>query len=225
METFSISTWGVGFSAVCEIPAGWRIKAGSSAAPNGVLEGEGSQGATWFNQRSPAALRNLVLIRLYGPVQADDVRNGPDATFKGHATISTEGRAQSRTDLQERKAHPGSEMPLTQRPLSTITGHSRADPPEPAVLRHARAFLAGGSAGTQFAPALAIEQGRRDVLRTLAGSEIISASPASDFHRPNRPPSVTSYRFSARQSPLGTKPQDQVSQPICARCSAAIAQR
>lgn len=90
MVSFSISTWGVGFNAICKIPPGWRIKAGSSATPNGILEGEGSQGATWFNRRSPVALRNLVLISLYGPVQPDDVRNGPDATFKGEATISTE---------------------------------------------------------------------------------------------------------------------------------------
>lgn len=90
MESFSIATWGVEFKVVCAIPGGWRIKAGNSAAPDGVLEGEGSQGATWFDQRSPVELRNFVLITLYGPVQADDVRNGPDATFKGQVTISTE---------------------------------------------------------------------------------------------------------------------------------------
>jgi hypothetical protein len=90
MESFSIATWGVEFKSVCRIPGGWRIKAGNSATPDGVLEGEGSQGATWFNRRSPAELRAFVLVTLYASVQRADVRNGPDATFKGHATISTD---------------------------------------------------------------------------------------------------------------------------------------
>jgi hypothetical protein len=54
------------------------------------LEGEGSLGATWFNRQSPAELRNFVLITLYDAVQREDIRNGPDATFKGYATISTD---------------------------------------------------------------------------------------------------------------------------------------
>lgn len=90
MESFSIATWGVEFTSVCRIPGGWRIKAGSSATPDGELAGEGSQGATWFNRRSPPELRSFVLVTLYGPIQNNDVRNGPDATFKGKATISTD---------------------------------------------------------------------------------------------------------------------------------------
>ncbi len=89
LESFSIATWGVEFRAICRIPGGWRIKAGSSATPDGVLEGEGSQGATWFDDRNPPELRNLVLVTLYGPIQRDDIRNGPDATFKGSALISS----------------------------------------------------------------------------------------------------------------------------------------
>ncbi len=90
LESFSIATWGVEFKAVCRIPGGWRLKAGSSATRNGTLDGEGSQGATWFNQRNPADLRKFVLVTLYGDVRKADVINGPDATFKGQATISTE---------------------------------------------------------------------------------------------------------------------------------------
>ena len=90
MESFSVATWGVEFNAVCKIPGGWRIKAGNSATPDGIFEGEGSQGATWFNTRSPPELRNAVLITLYGSIQREDVRDGPDATFKGYAVISTE---------------------------------------------------------------------------------------------------------------------------------------
>jgi hypothetical protein len=76
--------------AVCRIPGGWRIKAGSSATPDGVLEGEGSQGATWFNRKSPKELKNFVLVTLYDFVQRRDVGNLIPATFKGFATISAE---------------------------------------------------------------------------------------------------------------------------------------
>lgn len=93
IEAFSIKTWGVEFRAVCNIPGGWRIKAGSSASPNGEIEGQGSQGATWFNRSSPNELRNFVLVTLYAPVQRADIGsadNGVPATFKGAVTISTD---------------------------------------------------------------------------------------------------------------------------------------
>jgi hypothetical protein len=95
IEAFAIATWGVEFKTVCRIPGGWRIKAGSSATPNGELAGEGSQGATWFNQSSPKELHAFLLVSLFAPVQRVDIRS-PDgsslipATFKGHATISTD---------------------------------------------------------------------------------------------------------------------------------------
>lgn len=97
MESFSIATWGVEFKTVCRVPGGWRIKAGNSATPDGVLEGEGSQGATWFSRKSPVELRNFVLITLYDTVQREDVRNGPDATFKGYAMISGPDRERKTT--------------------------------------------------------------------------------------------------------------------------------
>ncbi|HKX89865.1 MAG TPA: hypothetical protein VJM13_11690 [Sphingopyxis sp.] len=90
LESFSIATWGVEFKAVCKIPGGWRIKAGNSTTPDGTLEGEGSQGATWFNERNPSELREIVLVTLVAEVQREDVSHGPDATFKGVATISTD---------------------------------------------------------------------------------------------------------------------------------------
>lgn len=89
IEAFSIQTWGVTFKSVCHIPGGWRIKAGNSATPEGELDGEGSQGATWFSQSSPDELSAFVLVELTGPVQRND--SGPvPATFKGTATINTD---------------------------------------------------------------------------------------------------------------------------------------
>jgi hypothetical protein len=93
IEGFSISTWGVTFTTVCQIPPGWTIKAGGSATPEGVLEGEASLGTTWLSEASPKPLHNFVLVTLYQPVQRRDVgkEGGPvyiPATFKGHALLS-----------------------------------------------------------------------------------------------------------------------------------------
>ena len=90
LESFSFDTWGVEFVTVCKIPNGWRIKVGSSLTPNGTLAGEGSQGVTWFRDRDPIELRELVLVRLTGAVQEADIKNGQPATFEGEATISTD---------------------------------------------------------------------------------------------------------------------------------------
>lgn len=93
IEAFSVKTWGVRFRSVCSIPGGWRIKAGSSATPNAELEGQGSQGATWFNSGSPRELQNFVLVTLYAPVQPADIGspdNGVPATFRGAPTINTD---------------------------------------------------------------------------------------------------------------------------------------
>jgi len=95
VKAFSFDTWGVEFNAVCRVPGGWRITAGSSATPDGELAGEGSQGATWFNQRSPKDLHAFVLVTLYAPVQRTDVKTAGGsglipATFKGFATVETD---------------------------------------------------------------------------------------------------------------------------------------
>lgn len=95
VESFKFSTWGVEHKAVCHIPSGWRVTAGSSATPNGSLEASGSQGATWFTRGSPPELRHLVLVTLDGAVQRTDRRSSDGnglvpATFSGRATISTD---------------------------------------------------------------------------------------------------------------------------------------
>lgn len=90
LEAFTFETWGVTFKAVCHIPPGWSIKAGGSLTPNGVFEGEGSQGVSWYREASPKDFRALVLVELYSPVQRRDIHQHDGiipATFKGHATV------------------------------------------------------------------------------------------------------------------------------------------
>ena len=93
IKSFSVETWGVRVKSVCHIPAGWWIKAGSSATPDGVLAGEGSQGATWFDTSSPSELRSLALVEVSGPIRWADEKSGTGtvpATFKGFATLETD---------------------------------------------------------------------------------------------------------------------------------------
>lgn len=89
LESFSIETWGVTFNAVCQIPAGWRIKAGGSAAPDGIVEGESTQGTTRLADL--AALDNLVLLTLWEPIQDREIRDRTGgvtpATFTGKAIV------------------------------------------------------------------------------------------------------------------------------------------
>ena len=91
LESFSFDTWGARILAVCHIPPGWRITAGGSAAPDGVIAGQASHGVTWLNDTKP--LENLVLVSLYGQVRQADEGNVP-ATFKGKAVL--EGSDHSR---------------------------------------------------------------------------------------------------------------------------------
>jgi hypothetical protein len=84
VESFSIDTWGVDVLAVCHIPSGWRITAGRSATPDGVIAGEGSHGTTWLGDTR--SLESLVLVGLYGPVQKTEIDSVP-ATFKGNALV------------------------------------------------------------------------------------------------------------------------------------------
>lgn len=86
VSSFAFESWGVQYDAVCRIPDGWRIKAGSSATPDGNLEGEGSHGATWIGRESMGQLRNLALVTLFAPVQREQEGMVPP-TFSGHATI------------------------------------------------------------------------------------------------------------------------------------------
>lgn len=64
INEFKLQSWGVRYKAVCRIPSGWTIKAGSSATAAGWLEGEGSHGATWLRGGSESELHRLVLITL-----------------------------------------------------------------------------------------------------------------------------------------------------------------
>jgi hypothetical protein len=98
---FSIATWGVRPKAVCRIPSGWFVKAGSSASPEGVIEGGGSHGATWLSTNYVSELDNLVLVTLSEPVSKQEVRSSDGAavipaTFAGHASISVPDEEEDR---------------------------------------------------------------------------------------------------------------------------------
>ena len=95
IDRFSIKTWGVTFRAVCHIPDGWRIKSGNFTTPDGVLEGQGSNGVTWLNEEGMRELDALVLVTLYAPVQRRDIKTAGGsglipATFKGNAIVQTD---------------------------------------------------------------------------------------------------------------------------------------
>ena len=64
IDGFKLQSWGVRYKAVCRIPAGWLIKAGSSTTAAGWLEGEGSHGITWLRRGSESELHGLVLVTL-----------------------------------------------------------------------------------------------------------------------------------------------------------------
>ncbi|MBC9034785.1 hypothetical protein IAG41_20535 [Sphingomonas sp. JC676] len=92
ISAFAFDTWGVQFKAVCRIPPGWRIKAGSSATPNGTFEGEASHGVTWIGRERMRELDALVLVVLVAPVQRHEIRDATGvipATFAGKAVIET----------------------------------------------------------------------------------------------------------------------------------------
>jgi hypothetical protein len=84
LQSFLIETWGVRILAVCGIPPGWRVMAGGSAAPDGVIAATASHGVTWLKDMKP--LESLVLVRLEGPVRKTDVGAVP-ATFQGKAVL------------------------------------------------------------------------------------------------------------------------------------------
>lgn len=86
---FSIASWGVDWLALCRIPPGWRLRAGRNATPDGLLEGESTHGVTRL--ADPDGLRELALVRLWGPVQwrARAVENGiVPATLAGRLSRS-----------------------------------------------------------------------------------------------------------------------------------------
>ncbi|WP_428333138.1 hypothetical protein [Novosphingobium sp.] len=94
VNEFSIDTWGVTTVATCHIPTGWTISAGSSADPSGRISGTGSLGVTWLDHKRLNLLSEIVLVRLYSPIQRRTIRSRTGevpATFIGHATIGRYG--------------------------------------------------------------------------------------------------------------------------------------
>ncbi len=126
IEGFTLSTWGVTFGTVCHIPPGWTVKAGGSLTPEGVLEGEGSLGTSWFREISPPELREFTFVTLYGPVQAE-ASNAPDgsggipATFAGSATVATDD-GERRIPLTANNVRLTPAEGCAQTPATTMSG-------------------------------------------------------------------------------------------------------
>jgi hypothetical protein len=80
IERFALSTLGVSYHAICKLPEGWTIKAGSNLRGDGVFEGEGSNGVTWLPGRSPPELEAIASITL-------DIESA-SSSFGGSATIA-----------------------------------------------------------------------------------------------------------------------------------------
>ena len=119
IDSFAISTWGVTFNAICHIPDGWTLMAGRRANPEGVLEGEGSNGVTWLGQTGLRELEGLALVTLYGPVQQREIVTDGGAgvipaSFKGTASVvgDNAGRTISLTSANIRLA-PAKACPAT----------------------------------------------------------------------------------------------------------------
>jgi hypothetical protein len=92
VDGFRIDTWGVDILAVCRMPAGWYLRAGRSAAPDGVIEGSASHGVTFLDSDRLHEMNGLALVRIEGPVQAVDipVESGRiPPTFAGQVTIGS----------------------------------------------------------------------------------------------------------------------------------------
>jgi hypothetical protein len=96
LEQFTIETWAVDILAICSIPRGWLIRAGQTAAPDGIIEGEATHGVTRLGSERWSDLENLALVRMWGPVRGGSRRTGPGediASFFGHADVTdTQGR-------------------------------------------------------------------------------------------------------------------------------------
>lgn len=86
---FRIASWGVDWLVLCRIPTGWRLRAGRSATPEGLLEGESTHGVTRLSTLEP--LRGLALVRVHGPLQWRDRRSADavvPASFAGKLSLS-----------------------------------------------------------------------------------------------------------------------------------------
>lgn len=98
VERFRIDTWAVDILAVCHIPPGWLLRAGRSATPAGLIEGEATHGVTRLNATQFSRLSDLALVRVDGPLRGGTRRTGPGsvlATFLGQVEIS-DSRGHSR---------------------------------------------------------------------------------------------------------------------------------
>jgi hypothetical protein len=107
---FRIASWGVDWLALCRIPAGWRLRAGRAATPEGLLEGESTHGVTRLGDFE--ALRGVALVRVWGRLQWRDRHDG-DAVFPAHfaGTLDLSGGRQVRLGQGELQLRPATACP------------------------------------------------------------------------------------------------------------------
>jgi hypothetical protein len=96
---FRVASWGVDWVALCRIPTGWRLRAGRDATSEGLIEGESTHGVRRLGDLGP--LRDVALVRLWGPVRARPKREAGallPATFAGSLSLSDGRRLKLETD-------------------------------------------------------------------------------------------------------------------------------
>ena len=91
VSEFDVRTWGLTILAVCRIPRGWRITAGTDGSFGGSLAGQAGVGAAALGQRDLGRLQGMFLVR--GPIggRHDRPQGDRPATFAGTVTIGTYG--------------------------------------------------------------------------------------------------------------------------------------
>jgi hypothetical protein len=89
IAAFQIDTWGIYPLAVCHIPAGWSLTAGTDGSPIGALSGSAGVGLAFLSGKQIPQLRDLFLI--VDPVPVENPPPTVPPTFDGKVYVGTYG--------------------------------------------------------------------------------------------------------------------------------------
>lgn len=100
ITSFELRTWTVRVLAVCNVPVGWTVMAGTFGDPGGILSGTANIGVAYLPKGKTGALHALFLVEIGQDRPADVI--GPNGesrpgTFTGSITIGRYG-----ADITER---------------------------------------------------------------------------------------------------------------------------